>query len=168
MQPDAKQTSAGVDHIVGARALDCIRNLSRQDRVESGDGYLQYRPLAQFLAGVPWTTANLRASAAVVSQSGLRLVSLQSSERAYLWLFDPQASWAEVVVRKKTPPTIAGAEMTVRDLAPGAFRVQWWDAWSGAIVHEETTTTTDGVLHQTVPTFTRDIACKLEISDRQE
>jgi hypothetical protein len=132
------------------------------DRLDKRNASVHYRPLAAFLAGIPWTSANLQASTAVVSQSGLRLVGLQGRDRAYLWLFDPQASWSSVVIRRQTPSRIAGAEITVRDLAAGTYRVQWWDPWAGRIVQEKTVAPSASTLRLAVPAFARDIAGKIE------
>ena len=108
------------------------------DRLDQRNAYPLYRPLATFLAGIPWTTANLQATSAAVTEPRLRLVGLQGRDRGYFWLFDPQASWNNVVIRKQTPPEVTGAELTVRELGAGSYRVQWWDTWLGQSVREET------------------------------
>lgn len=132
------------------------------DRLDKRNAYPLYRPLATFVAGVPWTTANLQPLAATVSESRLRLSGLRGTDRAYLWLFDPQASWANVVIRKQTPGSVAGVEVTIRDLAAGQYRVQWWDTWEGKSLAESIAAPQDGVLRLAVPTFSRDLAAKIE------
>jgi len=130
-------------------------------RLDKRDAYAHYRPLATFLAGVPWTTAHLQPSSAAVSREPLRLVGLQGQDRAYLWLFDPQASFENIVIRKATPAKISDATIEIRDLKTGTYRVQWWDTREGKVVKQDTASPTGGVLQLAVPPFTRDIACKV-------
>ena len=68
------------------------------DRLDRRNVYPHYRPLAAFVNDVPWTTAGLRRSSAAVAMDRARVVGLQGRDRAYLWLFNPQAAWANVVV----------------------------------------------------------------------
>ncbi|MBC8868193.1 MAG: DUF5060 domain-containing protein, partial [Planctomycetes bacterium] len=61
------------------------------DRLDRRNAYPHYRPLATFLADVPWTTARRGKAAATVSREALRLVSLRGQARADLGLWGPQA-----------------------------------------------------------------------------
>jgi len=131
------------------------------DRLDKRNAYPHYRPLAKFLADIPWTTARLQKTAATVSRESLRLVGLQGQDRAYLWLFDPQASFESVVIRKAKPATIDGATIVIQDLKAGTYRVSWWDTWEAQVVKEDKCESSDGALRLTVPSFTRDIACKI-------
>ena len=56
---------------------------------------------------------------------------------------------------------LGGATLDVKDLAPGTYRVQWWDTRLGKAVKEERVSPSGGVLRLAVPTFARDIACKI-------
>lgn len=131
------------------------------DRLDRTDAYPHYRPLAAFLADVPWTTAALRPTSATVSERRVHLVGLQGRDRAYLWLFNPQAAWSSVVIQKLTPTPIRGATLEVKNLAPGTYRVQWRDTREGKIVGEERPSRSAGVLRLAVPAFSRDIACRI-------
>lgn len=125
------------------------------------DAYRHYRPLSHFLADVPWTTAGLREAAAEVHGAELRVVGLAGKECAYLWLFDPRATWRRVVVEKQTPPEVRGAALEVRGLAPGKYRVAWWDTREGRPVARVNADAKDGSVRLAVPAFARDVACKL-------
>ncbi|MBC8868064.1 MAG: hypothetical protein H8E44_01535, partial [Planctomycetes bacterium] len=86
---------------------------------------------------------------------------LQGQDRAYLWLFDPQASFENIVIRKAKPARVEGAMIELRGLKDGNYRVLWWDTWEGRIVKEDSVASSDGGLRLAVPSFTRDIACKI-------
>lgn len=123
--------------------------------------YREYRALAGFLADVPWTTGELGEAAAEVRGATVRVVGLSGKACAYLWLSDPQATWHAAVVEKKKPGEIRGGTLEVRGLAPGRYRVTWWDTREGKVLSEETAEAKDGPLRLSVPAFTRDVACKL-------
>jgi hypothetical protein len=131
------------------------------DRLDQRNAYPHYRPLADFLADVPWTSARLNETAATVSSAEVQRVGLQGRDRAYLWLFNPQAAWSSVVIEKATPREIQGATVEIPGLAPGTYRVQWWDTRQGKTVKDEMATAPSGVLRTTAPAFARDIACKI-------
>jgi len=131
------------------------------ERLDAKNAYPHYRPLSTFLADIPWTTAGLRQAAATVSDGQVRLVGLQGRQRAYLWLFNPQAAWASVVIQKAAPTAIKGATVEIMDLAAGPYRVQWWDTREGKVVQEEKVTAQAGAVRLSVPAFDRDIACKV-------
>jgi hypothetical protein len=131
------------------------------DRLDRCEAYPLYRPVAEFLKDIPWTTAKLQKTEATVSDTRLRLVGLQGRDRAYLWLFDPQASWEHVVIEKKTPGTVRGVTIELRGLAAGDYRVQWWDTRAGKVLREETLDSRASTTRLGVPEFTRDIACRI-------
>ncbi|MHC4404517.1 MAG: DUF5060 domain-containing protein [Planctomycetota bacterium] len=131
------------------------------DRLDRRNAYGHYRPLAAFLADVPWTTAGFKAASAAVSHEQARLVGLQGRDRAYLWLFNPQAAWSRVVIEKTVPEAIEGATVEIDGLAPAVYRVAWWDTWEGKTIKETKVAAPEGILRTTVPVFHRDVACKI-------
>ena len=127
------------------------------------DAYQHYRPLSEFLRDVPFTTAGLKNTGATAGNP-LRVLGLQGKDSAWLWLSDPQATWWNIVVEKKTPPEVRGAALEVPGLAPGSYRVTWWDTRRGKTVKEEKSSAAKGTLRLRVPAFSRDIACKISYS----
>jgi hypothetical protein len=122
--------------------------------------YRHYRPLAAFAADVPWTTAKLRPAAAA-GDKGLRVIGLQGDEGAYLWLSDPGATWWKIGMEGATPAEITGAAVSIEGLKAGSYRVQWWDTREGKVVKEESATAGGTALRLGIPSFSRDIACKV-------
>jgi len=131
------------------------------EQLDQQDAYRHYKPLAAFLADVPFTTAGLRDLSATVSKANVRPVGLQGADRAYVWLFNPQATWWNLVVEKATPETIQGAILEIQGLTPGTYKIHWWDTHEGKVLQQTTGSPTAGVLRVEVPAFARDIACKV-------
>jgi hypothetical protein len=128
--------------------------------LDTMDAYRHYRPLSAFLADVPWTTAALREAQATATQD-VRVVGLAGDACAYLWLFNPRACWWNLVVEKKTPAPIAGASLEIRGLAPGAYRVEWWDTYTGNRTGTARAAADRGIVRLAIPPFARDTACKV-------
>ena len=134
------------------------------------DHYRHYRPLADFLDGVPWTSGELHAAQAAVQPAGdensdatdVLLVGLATGERAYLWLFSPQASWRRAVVEEHVPEPIRGQELFVEGLAEGEYRASWWDTRQGDVLQEVRLRAEGARLRLAVPDFERDVACRIE------
>jgi hypothetical protein len=131
------------------------------EQLDQQDAYRHYRPLAGFLDFVPFTTAGLKDASATVSNEQVRVIGLQGRDQAYLWLVDRQATWWNLVVEKVTPAKIEGATLEVRGLERGTYDVQWWDTAEGKAIREATAAPAGGVLRLDVPTFRRDMACKV-------
>jgi hypothetical protein len=131
------------------------------DRLDRCDAYPLYRPVAEFLKDIPWTTAKLHKTDATVSGPRLRLVGLQGTDRAYLWLFDPAASWQHIVIDRTEPSPVRNATVELRGLADREYRVQWFDTRKGQVLRETPLRISGGTGQLAVPEFVRDIACRI-------
>lgn len=133
------------------------------DRLDQRNHYPHYRPLADFVADIPWTTAQLKPSEASSTDKRVRVIGLQGEGRAYLWLFDPLASFESLVIRKATPAELDAIPIRIPEMAAGTYRVQWWDTRSGEIVREEQSLADATGLQIVSPAFRADLACKLSL-----
>jgi hypothetical protein len=66
------------------------------------------------------------------------------------------------------PSEIRGATVRIENLAPGRYRVEWFDTHEGRITGRETVEAdaTGMVLH--LPDFARDVACKVVAADGRQ
>jgi len=130
------------------------------DQLDRQDAYGHYRPLATFLADI--CLQGLHQIRARASEKRLRLLGYQGDDRAYVWLFDTQATWWNLVTEKQQPAEIKEATIEIEGLRPGSYYVQWWHTHEGVAIKKERVSLTKGALRISVPPFRRDIACKLE------
>jgi hypothetical protein len=130
------------------------------DQLDRQDAYRHYGPLSTFLAGVSF--AGLQPIDATASDVQLRAIGYQGSDRAYMWLSDKKAIWWNLVVDKQKPAEIKGATVGIRGLGPGTYNVQWWHTLEGKTLHKERVVLADGSLRISVPSFSRDVACKIK------
>jgi len=131
------------------------------DQLDRMDGYHHYRPLAAFLADVPFTTAGLRPSGAVVSDGRARLVGLQSPQHAYLWLVNPQATFMGQAAGGPAPSELGGLAVEIEGLKPGPYVVQWWHTDEQKPFKQDRLPCASGALRLAIPPFAADIACKV-------
>jgi hypothetical protein len=131
------------------------------DRLDPRNVYPLYRPLSAFIADVPWTSGEVSAASVTCPDQRLRVIGLQSRQVAWLWLFHRAASWDNVVIEKRAPPEVRSAELELKGLPPGTYRVQWWDTREGKVIRDDRQTAQDGVLRFAAPVFARDVACKV-------
>jgi hypothetical protein len=129
--------------------------------IERKNMYHHYRPLAAFVADIPFTTAGLHSARIVASDKRLRVVGLQGNACAYLWVSNSEATWWKIGVDKVSPSEIQSAQLTLEGLQPGAYRVQWWDTWKGVIITQEKVQSKTAQIELKVPAFSRDVACKI-------
>jgi len=127
--------------------------------LDQQDGYRHYKPLATFLADL--RPAGLQPATVATAEPRLRVLGQQSLDRTYLWLVNREATWWNLVVEKRPPDPIASATITVDVLQGGAYMVTWWDTREGAPINRQTLSAGEGRMELTVPSFTRDLACKI-------
>jgi hypothetical protein len=137
------------------------------ERLDRLDFYPQYRPLKDFIADVPWTTGVLQSLAASCSEPRVRALGLRSQDRAWLWVFNREASWAKIVVDQHAPSPIAKAEIQLSELPAGNYVIKWWDTRQGAFRSQETQPGQDGRLKFVAPEFSHDIACLIAPASSQ-
>jgi hypothetical protein len=136
------------------------------DRLDRRDHYGHYRPLANFVADIPWTTAGLQPARVRTLSSPVRVHGLAGSDRAYLWLFDPEASFESVVIHGKNPERVPDVRFELSGLRDGDYRAQWWDTRTGEVVDHNIATVTGQRLQLTAPAFVRDLAVKIVPAER--
>jgi hypothetical protein len=129
------------------------------DQLDRQDAYGHYRPLAAFLADVSF--AGLQQPRATTSDDQLRLFGYQGNNRAYIWIFNTQATWWNRVIANKQPVPITRAAIEIQGLQPGNYRLEWWSTYEGKIIRTERVSLVEGPLHISVPSFSGDIACKI-------
>lgn len=132
------------------------------DQLDKQDSYGHYRPLTAFLADVSF--AGLTPLKAATSNEHLRLLGYQGDDRAYLWIFDTDATWWNQVVDKKQPAPIANAKIEIKGLRTGNYTPEWWDTHQGKIVRTEEVSCTQELLQIQAPPFSGDMACKVLVS----
>jgi hypothetical protein len=132
------------------------------DDIHKRNLYPLYKPVAAFVADIPFTTAGLQPIDATTTAKGARLVGLQGKTAAYLWLSDPASTWWNVARMGRKPTEVRGAAVTVTGLAPGSYTVRWWDTRAGKVLRESTARAGGGGLTVQAPPFTGDVAVKIE------
>jgi hypothetical protein len=130
------------------------------DQLDRQDIYSHYKPLADFLADVSF--AGLRKLNAAASDNQLHVLGYQGSDRAYFWLFNPKATWSNIVIEKNQPAEIKNATISVHDFEPGTYTIQWWNTHDGSIIQKQQIAHKKDQLIIPCPSFTRDIACKIK------
>ncbi|MBN1361681.1 MAG: DUF5060 domain-containing protein [Sedimentisphaerales bacterium] len=130
------------------------------EELDRQNAYRHYRPLSAFLRDI--SLARLDAAQATALGNSLGVLGYQGRERAYLWLFDPQAIWWNQVAESRRPAVVKNALVEIEKLQPGPYRVLWWDTARGEALAQQSVTCGPAALRLAVPPFTGDIACKIE------
>jgi len=101
--------------------------------------YLQYRPLAKFVAGVDWPSRNWAPIhlALPTLPVSVNVYGVSGGDRALLWLHDPLA------FRIMDGKSVRGgpqpkAKANVTPLEDGDYSIEWWDTTTGAVVRTDT------------------------------
>jgi len=127
--------------------------------LDQQNDYRHYGPLSAFLADVCF--AGLRQTNATAYGERLRVLGYQGDDCAYLWISDSQATWRNQIVDKKQPVPVADAAIEIPRLRPGKYHLEWWDTYEGRTIRTEQVSCTESRLQISVPSFSRDIACRI-------
>jgi len=128
--------------------------------LDEQDAYRHYKPLSAFLTDVCFV--GLRKTDATVSDKQLRLLGYQGDDCAYIWICDSRATWWNQIAENKQPELVIDATIEIRGLRDGTYRVEWWDTYEGRTIRTEQVSYADDQIRIPVPSFSRDIACKIK------
>lgn len=126
------------------------------------DAYRHYRPLATFLADVPFVAKPLEPAVLETDPSGCRVLAWKGTDCFYGWIVNPQSTWYRTVVEKQKPPPIEGDRLRMPGLPEGSYAIDWWDTWEGRWVRQETVQVTGAQTELSIPGFGRDLALRIE------
>ncbi|HSP79058.1 MAG TPA: cellulase family glycosylhydrolase, partial [Myxococcaceae bacterium] len=112
-----------------------------------------FRVLADYLSGLDWTRPLVPQPEPEVSLAGARAWALGRPDYRALWVMGPKVGYGEPV---------EGARLKLSGVAPGRYRVRWWDDVTGALLASEELTLTEGPVALRIPRFTRHVAGLLE------
>jgi hypothetical protein len=121
--------------------------------------YRHYRPLSAFLTDVFFV--GLHQTDVEISNNQLRVLGYQGDDCAYIWISDSQATWWNQIAENKQPELVTDAAIEIRGLRDGKFQLEWWDTYEGRTIRIEQVTCANGRLQIPIPSFSRDIACKI-------
>lgn len=91
-----------------------------------------------------------------LQSNGTKAGGFKSNSRAYLWINDPQGNHTV-----SSPPTVSGMSLTI-PMPNGYYDVTFYNTYTGAYGTTSSVQATGGNLTVSVPSFTRDIAVKIE------
>ncbi len=125
--------------------------------------YPHFKAYRDFMEGIPLNNGQYADARAVTSHPDLRAWGQADrvAYRGHLWVSNRNHTWRNVVDAVPIAP-ISGT-LTIPDLAPGAYRVTWWDTYTGVVTLTETVTTSTTSLTLRVPTpLVSDVALRFE------
>ncbi len=124
--------------------------------------YPQYKPFANFVAGLDINKAPMPPVEATVTPSNLRVFARSGKPGTIAWVINRSDWWRALVMDGKTPEKVSAATLALPDLEPGRYAIQFMDPWTGAAIEERQLEVPAGQKHTTVnlPDFTIDIAIK--------
>jgi hypothetical protein len=116
--------------------------------------------MRNYLAGESLTKPHWEMATASVSNEDLRGFCLTSEGKSLAWVQNRFYTWLEAGHQGKTPPTIAGAEVSIPVKKDGAYRVELWDTRSGKVVSSSNATATSQTVRYALPPIVKDVALK--------
>jgi len=131
------------------------------ERLDERNVYPLYQPVSRFIADVPWNSGTVQPLATQCSNETMRRIGLRAGERAWLWCFDPEASWARVVTQRQVPPECENLVLELPGFHQPSYQIVWSDTRTGKALRQDTVQPDHGILRIAVPAFRRDIACRI-------
>ena len=102
------------------------------DYVEPNDLYYHYRALGRFLKDVEWP-AHPWVAVRDDAKDNLRIVGLRTDTQALLWFQDRRNTWSRRLEHKQPPQLLERFTLSL-PLAPGRYRITWFDTYNGNII----------------------------------
>ncbi len=129
--------------------------------VEPMNLYSRFASLSAFASDVPWHKAELQRVGLGRQPQELRVLALRGPRLLLFWAQNPAHTWWNVVQGESIPP-MRDAQIIVRDLGKGPYRLRLYDTWAGRYISDERVTPQAGVLTLPLGDVARDLAGRLE------
>lgn len=129
------------------------------ERIDQRSGYHEYRPLSRFIAEIPWTSGEVREAQVAAQLPRVRAQGLRAGKRAWLWCFNKEAAWNNLVSANAEPAAVENCVITCSGLPDGNYSARWFDTKAGAFIRSDPVICKQGKLELRAPPFARDIAC---------
>lgn len=92
-------------------------------------------------------------------------LGLRSEKAVLLWLHHRQSTW-RAVLDGKQPEALSDLRATLSGLPDGAWRVEWWDTYTGAVIRTDAAVAKRGEIELAAPAFARDVAAVVRYRGR--
>ena len=127
--------------------------------VHFSDRYAHYRAAARFMAGEDRRGHDLRPATLSVQapQGYLRARALRSDRHATIWVYHPR-----IIRSLEGIPPVDGARLDLPDMAPGRYRVEFWNTYTGKPIARQDLATDGHTLRIQLPTVQNDMALKIK------
>jgi hypothetical protein len=122
--------------------------------------YFQFRPVAEFVKGIPWTTEEFQHADLESTSDSLRALGLKGKDLILLWLQNRAHTWWNVA-HQMPIPAVQNATVIVKGVGSARYKVDYFDTWKGNVIESSEGQSKDGELRISVPTLERDVAIKL-------
>lgn len=124
--------------------------------------YPQYKHFAKFVSDLPVQKEPFAPTRATVKPGNLKCYARSASWGTIAWIVNRNDRWQELLLRKKEPETVSGADLVVEVPGSGKYKIQCMDPWTGKIRAESLENTTEeGECIVKLPDFRIDIAVKV-------
>ena len=130
--------------------------------IDAHKKYGHYKALANYARGEDRRNRGLLAGAAPLEgprARRARAIALKNDRSAYVWIYDMTA--ARVAPASGWEPVYKGLAVRLKGMRTGAYAVEFWDTYKGAIVGKAAVAATGSGLLIPLPEFKSDMAVKV-------
>jgi hypothetical protein len=132
--------------------------------VDPQDLYFHFGPVASFVEGVAFDQQNFAVIRPPVAASDRNLAAyaLRGTHVVLAWLQNVDHQWLLDPLPGPDATPVVGATLALTDLANGAWTARWIDTYTGIDIATDAAQVTDGTITLAVPTFSKDVALRME------
>lgn len=132
------------------------------DNIRDHDLYDHYKAYRDFMDGVPLSNGYYQDAEATVSHPDLRAWGQKDPvhKKAHLWIQNRNHTWRNVV--DGVAISDLSGQITIPDMPPGPYQVEWWNTYNGAIIKTEVVeASSDGLVLALPASLADDVAVKV-------
>jgi len=132
--------------------------------IDRRNAYWRFRGIANFVRDVPFHRERFVVRTPALSSPALRARELRGQSVSLVWVQHLWHTWWNAI-HGRAAPEVAGATLALDGLAPGPYRVEFWDTVEGRILSVATGTATSSTLVVPLPDVSGDLAVKIVFED---
>ena len=131
------------------------------DCIDANNLWHYFKALDNFMNGIYVSNGKFKDAEAVTSNTAMRAWGQKdvTDSCAYLWIDNSAYNWKNVT-DANIPAAVSGT-VTIKGLATGSYKVEWWDTSTGTITSSSMAQSSGGSLVLNVSNLVSDVACKI-------
>lgn len=133
--------------------------------IDRYDLYYHYKPISKFFSGEDLN--GLEVETNIMRNENNIHFKLIDKDRGFAWVKNPKSDYVNIVVNQTPLTELSGQTITFDNLLNKDYVIEIFDTYTGEVIQTLSTSSINGKIEVSLPSFSKDLAVKYYLKDNQ-